>query len=70
MRGIYKGLLGLMAVLALAGCGGSPEATADEPLGEAEQGLACRYPDDWCPGTTVCVNGLCRDCDNQPQFCQ
>ncbi|MCP3099185.1 hypothetical protein LZ198_09920 [Myxococcus sp. K15C18031901] len=70
MRGIHKGLLGLMTVLTLAGCGGAPEATEDASLGQTEQGIACRSPDNSCPGTTVCVDGLCRDCVRQPQFCQ
>ncbi|WP_426749630.1 hypothetical protein [Myxococcus sp. Y35] len=69
MHGLWKHALGLMAVVSLLGCGGPPpEAEAPAP-GEIEQGLACAEPDNWCPGTTTCVNGLCRDCVNQPQFC-
>ncbi|NMO23561.1 hypothetical protein HPC49_53095 [Pyxidicoccus fallax] len=71
MRGVLKAAVGLMAVLSLAGCGGSPEGTPEPEaqLGEVEQGLACRYPDDYCPGSTVCVDGMCRDCINQPHWC-
>ena len=69
MRRFWKGSLGLMAVLALAGCGGAVEEATEVPVSEVEQGLACPI-DGSCPGTTVCVNGLCRDCVRQPQFCQ
>lgn len=69
MRGIQKGLLGLLAVLTLASCGGAPEATPEETLGETTQGLACRHPDDWCPGRTQCIDGMCWDCELQPERC-
>jgi hypothetical protein len=61
-----------MVVLSLEGCGGSPEQSteAEAQLGEHEQGLACAYPDDYCPGTTTCVNGMCRDCVHEPRWCQ
>lgn len=70
MHGLWKGALGLMAVLSLAGCGGPGEEVAETQLGETEQALACKHPDNSCPGTTVCVDGMCRDCINQPQWCQ
>ncbi|MCP3063179.1 hypothetical protein LXT21_30825 [Myxococcus sp. K38C18041901] len=70
MRGLYKGLLGLMAVLTLSACGGPAEEAVPETLGETEQALACRHPDDYCPGNSTCVGGLCRDCVRQPHWCQ
>lgn len=39
----------------LTGCGGSDELGTPEPLGEVEQGLACRYPDMTCPSGTICI---------------
>ncbi|MCY1043221.1 hypothetical protein OV208_18030 [Corallococcus sp. bb12-1] len=69
MRGFRTGVVGLMAVVSLAGCGGPAEEMPETQLGETEQALACAHPDNSCPGTTTCVNGLCRDCNRQPQFC-
>ena len=72
MRVFSRTAVALMAVLSLAGCGGSPEegAEAEAQLGENEQALACKYPNNTCPGTTVCVDGLCRDCITYPHWCQ
>jgi hypothetical protein len=70
MRGFWRGAVGLMAVMTLAGCGGPAEEATEPQLGEAEQALACRYPDDYCPGTTTCVDGMCRDCIRYPHWCQ
>ncbi|MFP2964093.1 hypothetical protein ACLEPN_41880 [Myxococcus sp. 1LA] len=69
MHGLWKHALGLLAVASLMGCGGMPEASDEDGLREVEQGLACRHPDNWCPGATTCVDGLCRDCVRQPQLC-
>ncbi len=46
----------------LTGCGGASGMDASESLGEAEQGLACRYPEMSCPPGTICVYDyeLCR----------
>lgn len=70
MRGFWRSAVGLVAVLSLAGCGGPAEETAEVQLGENEQALACSYPGNYCPGNTVCVDDLCRDCARTPQFCQ
>ncbi|WP_224245144.1 hypothetical protein [Hyalangium gracile] len=56
----------LMCVVALSigmltGCGGTAEMETPDSVGTVEQGLACRYPDMWCPSGTICVDGdLCR----------
>ncbi|MCP3099186.1 hypothetical protein LZ198_09925 [Myxococcus sp. K15C18031901] len=57
-----KWVLGLLVVSSLAACGGPADVqdAATGPLGEAEQGLACVQPDNWCPEGSVCRNGLCR----------
>lgn len=46
----------------LTGCGGTAGEAVSEPLGDIEQGLACRYPEMSCPNGTICVYDyeLCR----------
>jgi hypothetical protein len=46
----------------LMGCGGDVAMDAPDTLGAVEQGLACKYPDNYCAPGTVCVvdTSLCR----------
>ena len=45
----------------LKGCGGSTDMDTPDTLDTVEQGLACRYPDMYCPSGTICVDEeLCR----------
>jgi hypothetical protein len=74
MRGFKLGTLSVLALLALAGCGGPVDEASEAPvtpepaIGEVEAGLACTTTG-YCPGTTTCVNGICRDCVRYPHWC-
>lgn len=39
----------------LAGCGGTEELATPEPVGDVEQGLACKYPGNTCPSGSICI---------------
>jgi hypothetical protein len=45
----------VLSIGMLTGCGGTDEVATPEPLGEAEQGLACKYPEMSCPSGSVCI---------------
>lgn len=58
-----------LCAVGLAACGTDAASTDEvsEALGSSQQGLACAYPDGYCPGDTVCAwlstnpdEGLCR----------
>jgi hypothetical protein len=69
MHGFWVGAVSLVAMLALAGCGGPVEEEPAMPPGEVHQEIACT-PEGECPGTSRCVNGLCRNCELYPRYCQ
>jgi hypothetical protein len=69
MRSIGKVVTGLMMVWALGACGGTVEETTEPTPPPSTPEVTAQYAcpiDRPCPGTTTCVNGMCRDCSIQP----
>jgi predicted small lipoprotein YifL len=62
--------MGLMAVLALAGCGGPIEEPPQEAApGSQEQELRPCSADGQCGVNEVCRSGACYPCNIFPQYC-
>ncbi|AKQ66578.1 hypothetical protein A176_003490 [Myxococcus hansupus] len=62
MRNMLRSGLGVLAVLAMVGCGGPVEDTQDLMLADQEQELPmCKVDEPQpCPTGYTCVNRVCR----------
>ena len=52
----------VLSIGMLMGCGGTTEMNTPDTVDSVKQGLACRYPNNYCPSGTFCIvcEGLCR----------